>query len=173
MKYRHTYTFCLPQSLFHVMQIYRPIKMYNWCFLLQLGWHLCVCACRHIIILTHRPHSTHQEHTHLHTTSHGPLAFFNIRECGSSSSPNEHHDMSLCFPVPLPLPLWSLTWRNSTIAHFCLLFQKQYNCYLFLSSSYVVLVVVVDQRLKTMAYSEEALLWVYLLVRDIDDVVNQ
>lgn len=36
--------------------------------------------------------------------------------------------------APLPHSLWSLTWWDSTITHFFFLSQKQYNCYLFLSS---------------------------------------
>lgn len=80
-------------------------------------------------VQTHIPTSPTQEHTNAQTTSHSPFALLNIRDCGSSSTPNEHHDMCLCFSAPLSL--WSLTRRNSTVADF-FLFQKQYNCYLFL-----------------------------------------
>lgn len=109
--------------------------------------------------------------THAHTTSHRPTALSNIRDCGSSSPPNEHHDMSLCFSAPSLLSLWSLTWRNSTIASFfSLIHQKQNNCYLFLSSFFGV-VAAEDHRVQTMAYSEQVV-WVYLLVGDLHDVVG-
>lgn len=43
-----------------------------------------------------------KDHTCTHTTSHCPLVFFDIRDCGSSSAPNDHHDMFLCFSTPPP-----------------------------------------------------------------------
>lgn len=63
--------------------------------------------CRHTMKLTHTfPLHTHQRtHTcthHITQSPPPPPALFNIRDCGSSSTPNEHRDMFLCFSNPQP-----------------------------------------------------------------------
>lgn len=59
--------------------------------------HIYVQTCNEVNTHVPTPHST-QKHTHAHTTSHSPFAPFNIRDCGSSSTPNR--DMLLCFSAP-------------------------------------------------------------------------
>lgn len=72
---------------------------------------------------------THQgTHTCTHATSDNPLVLLDIRGCGSSSTPNKHHDMFLCFPAPSLFFLIVAGVGKLNQLHFLLLFQKNNNC---------------------------------------------
>lgn len=136
------------------------------CWLLFFFLHIYVSMCPDVHeaeVNTHTPPTRHTPH---HTV---PPAASNIRPCGSSSTPNERRDTFHCFSLPPPPPFsfCSLTWRNSTIAHFFLLVPKNSTivvCFLPSFPSDVV-AAAAGLRLQTMAHWEQAPLWVYRLQR--------
>lgn len=92
----------------------------------------------------HPPENTHMHPPHHTVPSLASISGTVIQVFNPKRAP-WHVSLFLC---PPPLSLWSLTWRNSTIAHFFLLFQKQHNCCLFLSSSFLLVVAAADLRLQ-------------------------
>lgn len=163
--YRHADIFCLRLL---TQCKHKPIKTCNCIFV--AAWLIFMWT-RADIQGYHTLHPPRNRHIGAHHITHFPLLSSIL---GPAVRVLPQTRTMTCFfvspstPQPLPYDLWCEETPQSLTS--LPLFQKQNNCYLFLSYFFVV-TVAAAQRLGTMAHSEKAL-WVYLLAPHMDDVVK-